>query len=76
MHNFVIKLFNNDVNDLTIEVVKIGLFVHSEKLIKLFNRSLRGESLRSTLSALGIGNFRLRTLEEEKKQLAKCWVFF
>ena len=55
----LIKLFNNYVNDLTIEVVKIGLFVHSEKLIKLFNRSSRGESLRSTLSPLGIGNVRI-----------------
>ena len=54
----LIKLFNNYVNDLTIEVVKIGLFVHSEKLIKLFNRSSRGESLRSTDAPLGIGNFR------------------
>ena len=60
---FLLSTFNKGV-------FKIRLFVDSEKLIKLFNRSSRGESLRSTLSALGIGNFRLRTLEKIT-QLAK-----
>ena len=72
MHNaifygeYLIKLFNSDVNYCSVEVFNnhtleafgIRLFVDREDLIKLFNRDSRGESLRSTDPPLGIGNFR------------------